>query len=104
MERVAFKMQLKEGFEAEYKKRHDEIWPELKVLLKEAGIYDYSIFLDSQTHALFAIQKKKDGNVSQQISADPIMRKWWDHMADIMEVNSDNSPVCIELSEVFHLD
>ncbi len=104
MERVAFKMQLKQGFESEYKKRHDDIWPELKALLQEAGIFDYSIFLDSQTNTLFAFQKKKEGNSANQISTDPIMRKWWDHMADIMEVNPDNSPVCVELPEVFHLD
>ena len=44
--RIAFKMQLFKGYEEEYKKRHDEIWPELQQLLKETGISDYSIFLD----------------------------------------------------------
>ena len=49
MRRVAFKMKLKSGFEAEYRKRHDEIWPELVKTLEEAGISDYSIFLDPET-------------------------------------------------------
>ena len=44
MKRVAFTMQLKPGQKEEYKKRHDEIWPELKQLLKQAGISEYSIF------------------------------------------------------------
>ncbi len=54
MERHAFKMKLKKGFEAEYKKRHDELWPELEKVLKEAGIHEYSIFLDEETDTLFA--------------------------------------------------
>ncbi len=53
MQRIAFKMQLRKGYEAEYKKRHDEIWPELKSLLKATGISEYSIFLDEQTNSLF---------------------------------------------------
>ena len=44
MKRVAFKMTLKPGCEAEYQKRHDEIWPELSRVLSEAGVSDYSIF------------------------------------------------------------
>jgi L-rhamnose mutarotase len=57
MERIAFKMYLNEGQKEEYKKRHAEIWPELKQLLKEAGISEYSIFFDDETNTLFAFQK-----------------------------------------------
>ena len=54
----AFKMQLKPGVVAEYRKRHDEIWPELSALLTESGIYDYSIFLDEETLSLFAVEAR----------------------------------------------
>jgi L-rhamnose mutarotase len=104
MERVAFKMQLRKGFEVEYKKRHDEIWPELAKLLKDAGISDYSIFLDPETLALFAVQKLVPGNSADALSGKAIMRKWWDYMKDIMDANPDGSPVCTDLREVFHLD
>ncbi len=57
MERVAFKMKIYPGAENEYKKRHDEIWPELKELLKSAGVHDYSIFLDESTNNLFGVLK-----------------------------------------------
>ena len=97
-------MRLKKGFESEYRKRHDEIWPELSEELKKAGISDYSIFLDEKTGVLFAIQKLSDGNSSKELPSKPVMRKWWDYMADIMDVNPDNSPVCIPLSEVYHMD
>lgn len=96
-------MQLKPGFEAEYKKRHDEIWPELETLLSEAGISDYSIFLDEETLTLFAVQKLKNGFDEMLIPNHPIVKKWWVYMADIMETNSDNSPVVLPLKEVFHM-
>ena len=104
MRRNAFKMKLKPGFEAEYKKRHDEIWPELSALLSEAGICDYSIFLDEETLTLFAFQRLADDFDEALIPRHPIVRKWWAYMADIMETHPDNAPVAIPLKEVFHMD
>ncbi len=92
MIRKAFRMKLKPGNEAEYKKRHDEIWPELSQELKKAGICDYSIFLDTDSLTLFAVQKLENDNTASQLPEKQIMRKWWDYMTDIMEVNPDNSP------------
>ena len=104
MKRAAFKMKLKPGYRDEYKKRHDAIWPELKTLLHDAGIRDYSIFFDEETNTLFAVQKI-DGNAgSQDMGKTEIVQRWWAYMADIMETNSDNSPVSIPLPEVFYLD
>ncbi|MEN9980865.1 MAG: hypothetical protein RL542_652 [Bacteroidota bacterium] len=102
--RNAFKMKLKSGFEAEYKKRHDEIWPELEVLLSESGVHDYSIFLDEETLTLFAFQKLDKDFDENYLPNHPVVKKWWSYMADIMETNPDNSPVAIPLKEVFHLD
>ncbi|GJM33971.1 MAG: L-rhamnose mutarotase [Saprospiraceae bacterium] len=104
MHRNAFKMKLKPGFEAEYKKRHDEIWPELTAILSEAGIHDYSIFLDEETLTLFAFQKLDDEYNERSIPNNPIVKKWWTYMADIMETNPDHSPLVASLTEVFHLD
>ena len=97
-------MKLKPGCEAEYQKRHDEIWPDLSKALAEAGISDYSIFLDRETLALFAVQKLADRHSADRLPGHPIVKKWWAFMADIMETNPDNSPVCTELPEVFHAD
>lgn len=104
MYRNAFKMKLKAGFEAAYKKRHDEIWPELEQLLSETGISDYSIFLDEETLTLFAVQKLADDFDEALIPNHPIVKKWWAYMADIMETNPDHSPVTKPLKEVFHMD
>lgn len=103
MHRNAFTMQLKPGFEAEYKKRHDEIWPELSTFLSESGIQDYTIFLDRQTLTLFAVQKLADDFDAASIPQHPIVKKWWAYMADIMETNPDHSPVTRALEEVFYM-
>lgn len=102
--RNAFKMKLKKGFETEYKKRHDEIWPELASLLSESGIQDYSIFLDEETLILFAVQKLSPDFDETFLPNHPIVKKWWAYMGDIMETNPDNSPLSASLKEVFHLD
>lgn len=104
MTRQAFKMFLKPGFEAEYEKRHNEIWPELKKLLKEAGVYDYSIFWDKETNILFAVQKNSGEAGSQDLGSTEIVQKWWAYMADIMETNPDNSPISVPLPEVFYME
>ena len=103
MNQVAFVMKLKPGYEAEYKKRHDEIWPELQKALQEVGVYDYAIYLDRKTLTLFAVQKLKEGETSSSLPSNPLVQKWWAYMSDIMETNPDKSPVCINLEEVFFM-
>ena len=104
MQRLAFKMKLNKGQKDAYKKRHDQLWPELKKLLKDSGLSEYSIFYDEETSTLFAFQKVSGNSSSQDLANNPIVKKWWDFMADIMEVNLDNSPVSIPLEEVFYLE
>ena len=99
----AFRMQLKPGMADEYRRRHDEIWPELADLLRDAGIHDYSIFLDPESNALFAVLKLRDGDKRDQLPHHPVMRRWWDHMADIMDVEPDNKPREWPLIPMFHL-
>lgn len=102
--RKAFVMQLKKGCEQEYIKRHNEIWPELKALLSESGVYDYTIFLDRESGKLYAFQRVKGEGGSQSLGSNPIVQKWWAYMADLMETHPDNAPISIPLEEVFHMD
>ncbi len=103
MKRLAFKMKLNPGQKEAYMKRHNEIWPELKTLLKDSGILEYSIFFDGETNTLFAYQKVTGDGGSQDLPDNAIVQKWWAFMADIMETNPDNSPVSISLDEVFFM-
>lgn len=97
-------MHLNEGQKEEYKKRHNEIWPELKKLLKDAGVSEYSIFMDEETNILFAFQKVRGDGGSQDLGKTEIVKKWWKFMADIMETNPDNSPLTKELEELFYME
>jgi L-rhamnose mutarotase len=98
-----FRMKLKPGTVDAYRVRHDEIWPELSKLLSDAGIYDYSIFLDEATLDLFAVMKLRAGHDIASLPDHPVMRKWWDYMAELMEVESGNRPKEWPLTQVFHM-
>ncbi len=104
MEKIAFLMTLLPGHASEYKKRHDDIWPELVAALKSAGISDYSIFLDGESNKLFAVLKRTDDHNMDQLPLEPIVEKWWAFMADIMITNVDNSPVSTPIDMMFHLE
>ena len=97
-------MQLKPGMADEYRRRHDAIWPELADLLRDSGIYDYSIYFDPETDALFATLKLRDGDRRDDLPSHPVMRRWWNHMADIMEVEPGNKPREWPLVPMFRLD
>ena len=103
MARIAFKMKLFPGFEAEYKRRHDEIWPELKQLLKEAGVSDYSIFLDETTNDLFGVMDVEDAEKLKALPATEVMQRWWKQNVGVMATNEDHSPVQTPLKELFYL-
>lgn len=100
----AFRMKLKPGATDEYRQRHDQIWPELAQLLRDAGIHDYSIFLDEETLHLFAVLKLKADNKRDSLPEHPVMQRWWAHMADLMETAADNRPLERPLVPMFHLE
>ncbi len=103
MERIAFRMKLHSGQAEEYVRRHDDIWPDLAEQLHEYGIRDYWIFLDEETHVLFATMALTADDRIDKLPAHPIMQKWWRFMSDIMETNSDSSPVSQSLRRVFSM-
>jgi len=100
-------MKLLPGNADEYKKRHDEIWPELAQALKNAGISNYRIFLDKDTETdtnnLFAVMDQSDATKVAALRDLPIMRKWWDSMAPLMQTSADNEPITTQLDCVFYL-
>lgn len=99
-----FKMKLYPGCEAEYERRHNLLWPEMKEMIHAHGGRNYSIFLDRETLTLFGYIEIEDEALWAAGADTQINRKWWDYMADIMETNPDNSPVSKDLYPVFHLD
>ena len=86
-----------------YKKCHDEIWAELVRILKDAGISDYSIFLDPETNTLFAILRRIGGHQMDQLPKHELMQRWWSFMSDIMETAVDGTPIVKPLDFMFHM-
>ena len=99
-----FCMKLYPGQEAEYEKRHNELWPEMKEMIHEHGGKNYSIFLDRETLTLYGYIEIDDPELWAKSAVTEINQIWWAYMADIMETNPDNSPVSKDLNLVFHLD
>lgn len=102
--RKAFKMKLYPNMAKEYEKRHNELWEEMKDEIHNHGGKNYSIFLDVETDVLYGYIEIEDEAKWNALAKTEINKKWWDFMADIMETNADNSPVCVDLNEMFHLD
>jgi L-rhamnose mutarotase len=104
LETVAFRMKLFPGQAAEYRRRHDAIWPELVDALHQAGLSEYRIFLDEQTHCLFATLKRRPNHTMEALSHTDVVRRWWSMMSDIMETNPDHSPVEQPLVPMFYME
>jgi len=105
MIRKAFKIQARLGMELEYERRHNPIWPELKGVLKQHGISNYSIFLHQETNYLFCYMEIEDEKSFQNLSNSETCRKWWQSMTEVLICENDNSVKAKEdeLREVFHL-
>jgi L-rhamnose mutarotase len=104
MIRKSFVMQLNPGAEEEYARRHHPIWKDLEETLKVHGVHNYSIFLHSETHQLFAYAEIEDESRWNAIAQTPVCRAWWNHLSDLMKVNPDKSPWALGLREMFHID
>lgn len=102
-ERIAFRMNLNPGQAAAYRKRHDEIFPQLVEALKQAGVSDYTIWLDPESNALFGTLVRADGHTMDELPGLPVMQRWWSHMADVMQTHPDNVPVQVQLIPMFEL-
>ncbi len=89
MERMAWKGRIKPGMKAEYVRRHDEIWPEMTSLLKQAGICNYTIFCDGDE--LFGYYECEKGVAyAQKVQAgSPVVDKWNEYMKDVLELQMD---------------
>ena len=104
MIRKAFLMAVNTDAHDEYKRRHDPIWSDLQEVLKQHGVHNYSIFLESDSSRLFAYVEVDSEELWEQIAKTDACRRWWAFMKDIMPTNEDNSPTTTNLDEVFHLD
>ena len=80
MERFAWKGRIKPGMQAEYKRRHDEIWPEMKQVLKDAGICNYTIWSDGETLFGYYECEKGIAYAEQAQAGSPVVDRWNEYM------------------------
>lgn len=105
MVKQAFVLQLRAGFETEYKQRHDAIWPELVALLKRYGMADYYIYLHTETLQLFGVLNVPDDFDSEALKHEAIMQRWWESMAPLLEtIPGSNEPLSIPLLPMFYME
>ena len=104
MIRRAFRMRVNPGAEAEYERRHQPIWKELKDTLIAHGVITYSIYFDDDTNDLFGYVELESEERWAAIAGTDVCRRWWRHMRDVMPANDDNSPASRDLREVFHVE
>lgn len=97
-------MAIHEGQAAEYQRRHQPIWTELRAALLAHGVQSYSIYLDPETNDLFGYVECENDEQWRAVANSEVCRRWWRHMREIMPANPDDSPVTRDLREVFHLD
>jgi L-rhamnose mutarotase len=104
MERVAFTMRIRSGQEAEYRRRHAAVWPEMLDALKAAGCRDYSIFIrGSDLFAYLVVDDFAAFNAS--MAASPVNARWQAEMASLIDPHTDPATgFHRRLEEVFHLD
>lgn len=102
-ERIAFRMTLNPGRAEEYKRRHDNLWPEMVEALRNAGVSDYSIWLDPETNYLFATLVRSDDHTMNDLPKTDANRRWWDFMKDVMAYDGER-PLVVDLVPMFHLD
>ena len=105
MERYAWKAAIKSCKRAEYIRRHDELWPEMKSVLKEAGIVNYSIWLDGE-EVFGYYECEKGAAYAARIQAEsPVVERWNEFMKDVMDMTMDEKTGAQPLlEEVFYLE
>lgn len=105
MERMAWKGRIRPGSKAEYVRRHNEIWPEMVQVLKEAGIRNYSIFeVGGELFGYYECEKGVAWAEKTQAES-PVVDRWNAYMADILELEMDpETGAQPKLEQVFRLD
>ena len=104
MERFCFTFEIRPGTEAEYKKRHDEIWPELVAAIKDAGISNYSLFRRG-TQVIAYLEAEPDAATAfAKLGGNDANRRWAEWFEEIIVSLADEHGHLYTAPEVWHLD
>ncbi len=101
-ESVAFCLRLRPGSEAEYRRRHDALWPEMQQALLGAGLLHYEIHLEPGSGLLFAFMVRRIDHSMDTLPDNPAWQRWQRHMADLL-VQDNGLPMRVPLQRMFLL-
>ncbi|HEX5191774.1 MAG TPA: L-rhamnose mutarotase [Solirubrobacteraceae bacterium] len=104
MQRVCFQFTLRPGTEAEYQRRHDEIWPEMVDALKRAGISNYTLFRRGLTVIAYAECEPDAETAFANIGSTDVDARWSEWFEDVIERRFDDDGKPMTAEEVWHLD
>ena len=102
MEKCTWKATLLPGMRDEYVRRHDEIWPEMKETLAQAGIVNYTIWRCGDE--LFGYYEcEKGAAYAAKVQAEsPVVDRWNEYMRDVMVMDFDpETGTAVALERVF---
>jgi L-rhamnose mutarotase len=104
VQRVCFLMQVIEGREEEYRRRHDEIWPELVAALRGAGVRNYSLFRRGSTVIAYAECEPDAATAFGEVGATEVNARWSAWFEDVLAEQAGPDGALIEAAEVWHMD
>jgi L-rhamnose mutarotase len=104
VERLCFQFELYAGREDEYKRRHDEIWPELVTAIQEAGFRNYSLFRRGLTVVAYVECHPDVASAFARLGAHEANSRWSEWFRDVIVSLTDEQGNLFTLEEVWHLD
>lgn len=104
MERFCFTFTIKPGAEVEYKRRHDEIWPEMIQALKDAGITNYTLFRRGLDIIAYAECHPDAKTAFGKVAETEVDARWSEWFGDVIERRFDETGEPMTAEEVWHLD
>jgi L-rhamnose mutarotase len=104
MERICFSFEIYPGTEDEYKKRHDEIWPELVQALKDSGQSNYTLFRRGTT-VIGYVECEPDADTAlNQVAATDVNARWSESLQEVIKSARTPDGAFERYDEVWHLD
>jgi L-rhamnose mutarotase len=104
VERFCFTFEIRPGTDEEYKRRHDEIWPELVEAIRDAGIRNYSLFRRGSQVIAYCECHPDAETAFAKIGATDVNRRWSEWFEDVIVRLVDEEGNLLRAEEVWHLD
>jgi len=104
VERVCFLARVRPDRLAEYRERHEHVWPEMRSALAEAGWRNYSLFLTGDGLLVGYLETDDYQAALDAMGATDVNRRWQAEMAGYFVSDGPPDQSFLRIAEIFHLD